>query len=137
MFSGLDSIPHILNQGSSVADYSGSSVAPAFWKLTSHPGYPAVVTRVLPDGPVEVARFEVPQEADVVPKPALLGKGLFQVQTWYANALGEMREKNRYVLISGPYSVLVLTDGLGSAIEGACAVPAGFPSQPTEPQEEQ
>lgn len=102
-----------------MADYTGHAVAPAFWKIEALPGYPAVLTRIFPDGPFEVARYDVPSKAQITPAIEAIGKGLFRVTTHYENSLGDVREMNRYVLISGPYSILALTDGLGAAIEGA------------------
>jgi len=102
-----------------MGDYTASAVAPAYWKLRALPDHPVVLTRIQPDGPFESARYEVSDEAQIVPTLEKIGRGLFKATSYYTAANGEIREAQDYVLIFGPYSILALSKPLGSAIEGA------------------
>lgn len=102
-----------------MTDFSASALAPAFWKLHAFPGHPVVLERIVPDGPVEVARYEVDSEAEIVPSMEAIGKGLHKATTYYKNGNGEIKETHRYFLVFGRFSLIRLSDALGAAFEGA------------------
>jgi hypothetical protein len=74
-----------------------------------------------PDGPYEMARFEVDSEAEIVPSLESIGRGLFKVTSNYKVASGEVRERQSYYISAGRFSLVSVSDALGATIEGALA----------------
>lgn len=103
-----------------MSGYTAAALAPAFWKLRAFPGHPVVIERIVPDGPYEVARYEVESEAEIVPSIEAIGRGLFKTTSHY-RASNDIRESQRYYLVAGRFSLIHVSDALGAAFEGALA----------------
>ena len=105
-----------------MSDFTATPIAPAFWTLRSLPEAPAQLERCGPANP-HIVTWAVPGPTEIRPDTRWLGSGLYKARTPYVVASGEVRTMERYYLISGPYSVLSLTDALGAAFDAVLNAP--------------